>query len=278
MNKFELRFLEEGLFSRLVWVFLEFVMAKSKRSSKSSKRSGKSRKHSAAVKRAKVHVVPGYTRVGGAYGRSLPCGPEKKFLDTVQAPTNMLGTGGTFVATFGPTQSGLHFCLVPQNTTEVTRIGNKICVKNFNFKGMIYLDPDVGAGTTSGGAVVRYIFFIDKQANGAQATAANLLSSISARLTDSFRELDEVERFIIIKDKTIAISPKMWNPTATAAFGQVIVPFKCSWKGDLPVHFSSTTGALTELRSENISLLIFSDDVDTRCTWRGIGRIKFTDM
>jgi len=255
-------------------------MGKSKRSSKGTKRPGKSRKHSASVKRVRVKVVPGYTRVGGAYGRSIPCGPEKKFLDTVVAPTDMLGTAGTMTTSIGPNnaQAGAHFLLVPQGTTEVTRIGNKICMTNFNWKGHIYLDPVAGTGTGSGGAIVRYIFFIDKQANGAQATAANLLSSTSARLTESFRELDEVERFIILKDKTVALSPKMWNPTATAAYGEVIVPFKCSWKGELPVHYSSTTGALTELRSENLSLLIFSDGADGRCSFKGMGRVKFTDM
>jgi len=254
----------------------------SKKRSRKSK-TGKSKGSSSYKKR--VSVVPGYTRVNGAYGRAIPCGPEKKFVDVSQTGGNMLGTGGTFVAASNPVvapsaaapsgPNGAYFCLIPQNTTDNTRIGNKICVTNFNFKGSVALNTKVSALAHR----VRYIFGWDLQANGAQIVASDILKYYTAtpagELMNAFRNLDQVERFKIIKDKIVVLNPLATN---AGTITQHEVPFKCSWRGDMPVHYSSTAGAITELRSANLFLLIFSDGGDTDVAWSGIGRVKFTDL
>jgi len=176
------------------------------RTTKSSKkRSGKSRpkggKHSS--KKRSV-VVPGYTRQVGAYGRAMPCGPEKKYRDSIQAGSNMLGGGGTWTLATPPVAvptaaapagtNGCHFTLIPQNTTDVTRIGNKICVTNFNFKGQIVMNTLASALAVR----VRYMFVWDLQANGATALPSDLLKDYAGAATiavNEFRNLDQVERF-----------------------------------------------------------------------------------
>jgi len=263
-------------------------MGKSKRSSKGTKRAGKSRKHSASVKRVKVKVVPGYTRVGGAYGRSIPCGPEKKFLDTVVAPTDMLGTAGTMTTSIGPNnaQAGAHFLLVPQGTKEVERIGNKICMTNFNWKGFIYLDPVAGAGTTSGGALVRYIFFIDKQANGAAPTFANIVTTQDIAGTTeanfaSFINLDNRDRFEIIRDTWIDIGSISDTATQSYAMGNGIQNLNMFMKlgNRETVYNAGTAGTVGDITSGSLYCFLISNNANASGVTANLSfRVRFTDQ
>lgn len=248
----------------------------------------RSQKREKSGRKKKVHVVPGYTRVGGPYARSLPCGPEKKFLDTRinLAVLGALGTATDATAAFTP-----GFLAIARGTGDTERVGNLICVKNFNFRGHLFYEL-VNANQS---ARVRVIFFWDLQANGAVPTIADLLEGPVADASnnvrkeiDGFRNLDNVARFKIIKDKTYTYNATslVTGPYSTA----ISLPVKVSWKGDMPVHYSSNTGAITEMRSENLSFVVFSDTGDAGALvgpnfnpvsgWNlnGVGRVKYTDL
>jgi len=255
-------------------------MGSGKPSRKRTSKSKSSKKYRKA-KVSKIAIVPGYTRIGGAYGRALPCGPEKKFMDIEIPGVNMLGcsaTGGTWTSAATPTSgasnaTGAVFTNVLQGVTDVTRVGNQICVHNFNFKGAVVLN-----GVAANQAIrVRYMFVWDMQTNGAVYTAANLLSptTTNALAISWFRELDEVARFRVIKDKTVTLNAST-NDSGTLT--QHEIPIKCSWKGSQVVHYSSSAAAITAVRSAGLSLLIFSDGADTATSYNGVGRIKFTDV
>jgi len=253
----------------------------SKRSKSKTKRS-KSQTRKPTKK--KVHVVPGYTRIGGAYGRAIPCGPEKKYKDTTIA-LDILGVLGTATNATGAMTPG--FLSIAQGTSDVQRVGNLICVKNFNFRGVLTFQ---GVNTMYPQRV-RVVFFWDFQANGAVSTIGDMFKGpISGAVAtrqecEPFRNLDNVSRFKIIKDKTFSYHPNSQNATPISNGQQF--PIKVSWKGDMPVHYSSSAGAITEMRSENLSFYAWSDNADgagtaagTPTYWNieGVGRVKFTDM
>lgn len=261
----------------------------------SKKRSRKTSYVGKSGRKKKVQVVPGYTRTQGAYGRSLPCGPEKKFIDrflgTITPVTGLLvpvqllgtftGTGTQAIGTPALLTNG--FLDVAAGTTDNTRIGNLICVKNFNFKGHI----EYNWGAVLGDAArARVVFFWDLQANGAVAQWGNIfkdpanggatLGTMGRMGVNAFRNLDEVARFKIIKDKTFYYNPKGVMQTGfplDAAF-----PVKVSWKGDMPVHYSGITGGISEMRSENLSVIAWGDTADSAFQFYGCGRTKFTDL
>lgn len=208
---------------------------------------------------AATGVVPGYTRTAGAYRRSLPKSIEKKFFDSDITNSANVQSGVIFNS----------FNLIPQGTTDQTRIGNKITVRNINVRAISAVD-DAGTGALGGG-YLRVIIYVDKQCNGVAATVTDILKSAAI---NSFRNMDQVDRFLILKDKMIKVTVDSANALHTATSTTF---WKASWKGALPIHYSSTTGAITELRSNNIGMIYISDNPALNAAGTGIARIKFTD-
>lgn len=210
-----------------------------------------------------IGVVPGYTRVGGAYGRSNPIArargmAEKKYQD-VDIDAVAAGAAGTFLNTGS-------FCLIGQGTTKNTRIGNKINICNWNMHGVVYLP----SSATIVADTMRIIVGIDKQANGATAAVTDVLEVAEY---DSFRAMDSVDRFKVLKDKWITLNPQV----SGAATGSINRHFKINIKNlNLPVHYSSTTGAITELRSNNLFVLLIAQVGNATMDMQS--RVKFYDL
>jgi len=215
-----------------------------------------------------IPVVPGYTRTVGRYSRSLPGSIEKKFKDTDVAEVGDL-TNGVITSSLN---------LIPQGTTDITRIGNKVTITNINVRFGVGSDTQGGANTLEDGNL-RVILYLDKQANGADATNLDILtqSGMGATTINRFRNLDQVDRFVILKDKIYRgpnNSGYLAGGTQTTNVG--VLWYNISKKCNIPIHFSSTTGAITELKSNNIGILVVSDTpyVNFRDAW---ARVKYVD-
>lgn len=185
---------------------------------------------------------------------------EKKYLDTSIQNTSDISAGVILNS----------LVLVPQGTTDVTRIGNKITVTNINLRGFAANDDLTTALT--GGGYLRVILYVDKQANGATAAVTDILKSA---VIHSFRNMDQVDRFIILQDKFYNIPIKTTDALHTSIETTMwSMNIKCKY----PVHFSSTMGAITELRSNNIGLLYISDTPTLNAANVGTARVKFIDL
>jgi len=217
----------------------------------------KRRRISAA--RPVVRPVPGYTRTVGAYNRSMPRGVEKKYFNTTISNTGNMNAGAVLDS----------LLLIPQGTTDKKRIGNKIMVKNVNLKGAFSLD-DQNTGIPYSG-IIRVIVFIDKQCNGVAAGVADILEATEIY---AWRNMDQVDRFTILKDKIYRVPCAPCNDLHT---GPNLIPWKMGFKLNLPVHYSSTTGAITEIKSNNIGLLYVTDGSFLNVS-AGSARVKFTDL
>jgi len=209
--------------------------------------------------RQTIPVTPGYTRIVGSYKRALPGSLEKKFLDT--DVTNFSDvTAGVIVNSLN---------LVPQGTTDQTRIGNKIIVKNINIHATCNVD-DQGTASFRGG-VLRVILYVDKQANGATAAVTDILKTAAIH---SFRNMDQTDRFDILMDRIIPCTVFGANALHT---NEQTKWWKANKKCDISVHFSSTTGAITELKSNNVGLLYIADSSFVNAAKVGTARIKYVD-
>lgn len=198
-------------------------------------------------------VVKGYTRTAGYYGRfrgrSAATG-EKKFFDTRFAETVVASTGAI-------TNPSLN--LIPQGTTESDRIGRKCNIKNIHIKGELKFPNSAVAGSTADR--IRIIIYQDKQTNGATATVANILdNTVGGALIDSFRNLSESGRFYILMDRTMDLVAQSGGaPNAGENFGEVKKSWRFNKTCNMPLEFSSTTGAITEIRSNNIGVLAVTE-------------------
>ncbi len=214
---------------------------------------------------ARVAGRRGFTRTAGFYGRYRggPNGSgELKFFD--------LDIDVTPAVAGSITDSINH---IPQGVTENTRVGRKCTITNIAWRYDMVL-PKATDGN-NGSEQVRIIMYLDKQCNGATATVTGILESADYQ---SFNNLANKSRFRTLMDRT-------YNLNATAMGGYATGPLfntaetamsdsfykKCS----IPLEFDSTTGAITEIRSNNIGLLLISKTALVALTSKI--RIRFSD-
>ncbi len=173
---------------------------------------------------------------------------ESKFLDSDK--------DDAVIASAGAITTSIN--LVPQDATESGRIGrkitiNKVMVSSTFFLGISQDDADIPSGD-----VGRMIVFIDYQANGANAAVTDLLESAEF---DSFRNLSNTGRFKFLCDKTYALNRRvaMTDGTNTSATPHLTNNLlRLYFNVNVPIEFNATTGAITEIRSNNIAILYIS--------------------
>ncbi len=215
-------------------------------------------------------VVPGFTRRTGFYGRFGPAGTrgsapgELKFFDTTKAFTASSATGVIL-------NNSLN--LIPQGVTESERVGRKCTIRGLYIKGIMKLLNAGTAATVS--ETYRLIVYLDKQANGAAATVTDILESADV---NSFRNLANSQRFVILSDQVDNISATAGAGNGTTDnFAEVQKAIGCAKpKLNVPIEFSSTTGALTEIKSNNIGVLIIGE-TGTNTNIEYIARVRFSD-
>ncbi len=192
---------------------------------------------------ARASFRKGYTRTAGYYGR-YTSGGELKFFD--------LDLDDAVIAATGTVTDSIN--KIAQGTTEVTRIGRKCTIKAINWRFNIDLPQSTASAST--GDVVRVIMFIDRQCNGATATVTDILESANYQ---SFNNLANKSRFSKLMDKTYSLTAKAGGGDGTTEdYGRVFIADTFYKKCNLPIEFDSTAGAITEIRSNNIGVLMIS--------------------
>lgn len=219
---------------------------KSKKSQKSPKAAGSS----AAVQ----PFVPGRERISGYYGRyNMPGSSEEKFFDTahtfaIDSTTEVPVTG--------------QLCLIPQGTQENARVGRKVTIKSIHFRARVTQSV---ASNLQGAVYIAIV--LDKQCNGAAASASDVIQGGDLGL--GHINMANSERFSMLKRFTFTL-PKTFNESGGVA--QLDWYHKCS----IPLEYSSTTGALTEIKSNNVFILACAN-VDDEIALIGTTRLRFDD-
>lgn len=239
-----------------------------KTGSKSGVFSKQSQMHPSGRRKTPSRFVPGRDRVSGYYGRySHEVDPkELKFFDGVRAAVNPTATGVI---------TNLSLNLIPQGTEEKERLGRKCTLKSISVRGSILLpsSADVVGSTED---ITRIILYQDKQANGATALVADILETGAGITWRSFNNLANSQRFRILATQTISQNATAIgnNAAGTWESGEHSVPWEIYKKCDIPLEFSSTTGAITELKSNNIGLLMLNKGALTNVDYAW--RVRFT--
>ncbi len=195
-------------------------------------------------------VVPGKTRIGGYYGRFPPMGGELKFFD--------LTVDDAVIANTGTITDSIN--KIVQGVEEVQRIGRKCTIRSINWRYRLQLPEQDAGATPPQGDTVRVILYLDKQANG--ATVGAVTDILETANWQSFRNLANVGRFVILCDKLHVLN---YETLASDGAGlvsaiQVVKDFTFFKKVNVPIEFSSTTGAITEIRSNNLGVLLISSN------------------
>lgn len=191
----------------------------------------------------------GKDRVGGYYGRYAGAGGgERKFKD-VTLDDAVVSSGGTVTDSINK---------IGQGVTEITRIGRKCTLKEIHWKYTVSL-PEVDAvADPAAVGTVRTIMYLDKQCNGATAAVTDILETDDYQ---SFYNLANQGRFSIIMDKlhTLNYMTMASDGAALVSMGKVTRNYSFDKRCNIPLEFDNTTGAITEIRSNNVGVLILSD-------------------
>jgi len=210
-------------------------------------------------------IVRGYTRSTGFYGRYPPMGDELKFFDTTHSFT-------TDLTAEVPATGQLN--LIPQGVTESTRVGRKCVIKSLKTVLTFYLNP--GAGSVSSDVIALY-HVLDTQCNGAAAAYGDVFTTPggTSNAPTALRNLNNVERFRILKKTIVVLNG---GAGILTALSPVTTRREIVLSGlNIPLEFSSTTGAITEIRSNNIFLIAGSNSLDDFTTVSGQTRVRFSD-
>ncbi len=232
-----------------------------------TKRQFYSLKRSSRHRRGTRGYIPsyakGYLRKGGYYRGRTGTTDEKKFHD-VDVDDAVISATGTIIA-----NSSLN--LIAQGTTESERIGRKCTIKNINFRYTVFLPAVADAVPTND--IVRIIVYLDQQCNGATIGVTDLLESANWQ---SFLKLENVGRFRVLHDRQTVLNQTCGAGGSTAAndFPEVAKNVSFYKECNIPIEFSATTGALTEIRSNNIGVLTISKK--GVATLDGKVRLRFT--
>lgn len=188
----------------------------------------------------------GFVRISGNYGRyNQGPGSETKWFDTTLVATTISAAGAI---------SSPSLNLIPEGTAESNRIGRKCTVRSVHMKGTVTLP----SSSTPLNERIRIILYCDKQANGASATAPDIIEIASV---NSFRNLSNVNRIKVLADKTFTFNQLAGAgaDTTTDIYSPVVRSFAFNKRLALDLEFSSNTGAITEIRSNNIGVLAITD-------------------
>ncbi len=182
---------------------------------------------------------------------------EKKFFDT--AINLAVGAGAGLVED--------SLCHVPIGTGPSDRIGRSITIHNINIRGIINFPEHA----TISADVYRLIVYLDNSANGAAATATDILSEADEK---SFRNLNNNTRFLVLKDTYNSMNAL--TSDAGSNYGQTIHPYEFNWysREGIKVNFNSTAGAIGELKEANIGLLWLNQGATG---FIATSRIRYTD-
>ncbi len=211
----------------------------------------------------------GFLRTGGFYGRfgssALGSPVERKFHD-VNLADSLVSNAGTI-------HSGIN--LIAQGVTESTRVGRVAFIKSIFMREAFQITES--AVQTSGSDHVRTMIILDKQANGAAPAVSDIITAPSVAFF-GFNQLANKSRFKILYDKitTLRVYAAGGNGTAIELVRTSAVR---SWykkfKNPIRIEFDDTTGAVTEIRSNNFVVLSIAKQGIVK--WDAAFRLRFTD-
>ncbi len=237
-------------------------------------KAGQAKRKQASVSRARSTIRAsqrGMVRTSGYYGafpqgRTIP-GGELKFHD-VDVDDAVIAAGSNI-------QNSGSINLIAQNVTETGRIGRKCTIKQINWRYTIIIPNTSNASNTDD--VVRVILYLDKQCNGATAVNTGIMETTSFQ---SFNNLANKNRFTILMDKVHDLQcpgggGQGDGTTSSFAFVSALVSGTFFKKCNIPLEFDSTTGAITEIRSNNLGVLLLS--AKGLCEFSSKMRLRFSD-
>jgi len=192
-------------------------------------------------------------------------GTELKYIDTalvgsaLTAPTDAAGA---------ERDPATVLCLNPiaQGDGQSNREGRQCIMKSCYVTGDVSQPIQPDSGNAYPGCVYYVALVQDSQTNGAQLNSEDVFTNPgAAALTAPYvmRDLQYVSRFRVL-DSVVLHEPNRYALTDGASTGSVSgysIPFKLSWRGELPATFIATTGNVTSIQDNSLHIIAYASSV-----------------
>jgi hypothetical protein len=190
----------------------------------------------------------GKQRTVGYYDRFKQSSEELKYYDFVRSSTSIPGETWSMVAE----STVLNMA---QGTGPSERIGRKITLKG------VFVRLQVTAEGRED-FMARMIVVNDKQTNGTAMTPSDLFGAgVLGQPNNpdmfSFYELANKNRFRVLHDEYVRVPVTAPTDASLGLVNSQQIRIDCNKRLNLPMEFSGTTGAVSEIKSYNIRVLLF---------------------
>lgn len=175
---------------------------------------------------------------------------ELKFFDVDMNDTTV-SQAGTVLADGGNATINR----ITQGVGPSQRIGRKAIIKKIAWRWNCILESESSSGTQSS-ETLRVVLFLDRQCNGTAATAIQILETDDFQ---SFNQLVNKGRFTIMSDQIVDFSSQAGAGNGTANHWPENSKSGEFYKDcQIPIEFNGATGNITEIRSNNMGILLVS--------------------
>ncbi len=199
-------------------------------------------------------------------------GIEKKFLDGTFQVAIVATVAGSEMDPPGAgaqTAPGT-LSAIAQGDGESNRDGRKCTLTSLHLKGDVTLSPTSSDGT---GKIVRVMIVWDKQTNGAQFNAEDVFLS-NTNVEYSFRNLQFIKRFAILKDQTFVLVPQAASGDGTTGenVGD-IKKFNWNFNFRIPQIYKGTTAVIANITDNSLHIMAFANATGTVLSYAS--RVRF---
>ncbi len=227
----------------------------------------------AGTKWGKTEAGAPWRRAGATRGRHVIAnGAELKFHDI-----DWDEAAADFSA--GVISNTSSLVLIGQGVTESTRVGRKAVIKSIGWRGELTLVASAAA-TLAAGQTVRLMVVQDKQCNGAAPAVSGANGVLTTADFQSFNELVNKGRFLVLQDKVIALNPVNGaGDGATNDTSLVKRNFTFFKTCNVPIEYSGTANpsVIGEVRTNNIFGLLIQGSADSAVSLDSKFRFRFSD-
>ncbi len=188
-------------------------------------------------------------RIGGFIGI------ETKFVDFERPITTIASTwaGGEL-----DEATALAVSAIAQGDGESNRDGRKANLLSVHLKGFIRIASQEAQANPVFGGIVRLILVLDKQTNGAQLNAEDVVT-VTTQDINAWRNLQNSQRFRILKDQRFDMSVSNMSTFQANDFStsQQEVPFEFHvvFKKPIVVNHTGTTAVVASIADNSIHLI-----------------------
>lgn len=218
-------------------------------------------------KRRKQYRLPRNTRTGGYIGKEL------KFYDDELTTRAVVAT----VAGSEQDPPTTLCCNSPvQGDGESERIGRMCYFTSLELRGWVLFSAAAGVAAPLVPGYVRILVVKDRQSNGAQFNAEDvLLAPDGNNSTEAMRNLEFLQRFVILKD--IIVHQTIYGGVGTAAdadYNAQQVPWRCNVKLNMKTLYTGTTGTISNVIDNSIHIMAMYQG-STTPTMGYVSRVRF---